>query len=93
MFIYHYNTKTYKNVIELKQILIYIIQETWYLYQLGWAMNINDLTRELEKLKIENDENKNKLMYEQSKRLLAEKTLAEIRDLFKWLPVYLVILN
>lgn len=46
-------------------------------------MNINDLTRELEKLKIENDENKNKLMYEQSKRLLAEKTLAEIRDLFK----------
>ena len=46
-------------------------------------MKIKDLSRELEKIKIENEDNKNKLKYEQSKRLQAEKTLAEIRDLFK----------
>ena len=46
-------------------------------------MNIKDLTSKLEKIKIENEENKNKLKYEQSRRLQAEKTLAEIRDLFK----------
>lgn len=47
-------------------------------------MKIKDLSRELEKIKIENEDNKNKLKYEQSKRIQAEKTLAEIRDLFKW---------